>query len=312
MKKIIFSVTLTLGLGLTLGSQAADLKHVNGTITNLSLPATVATYDLAVLDTLTTLGVEVQGVPKANYSGIMAKYAEPTPVGTLFEPDYAQLQELQPSIIFAGRRTIPAIPELEKIAPTALFYAGPEDFIAKFNQENLALGKAFNKERQAKKHLKKINANLKKLHKANKGQTGALLFVVNNNIIAQAPGDRYSYAYEVTGLEAVLEPTDPALAAAPRPQAGSPEALAAQQARAQALSQVASAEPDWLLVLDRSAINGAPKTAQQVIANHPELSQTQAFKQGKVVYLEPNPWYIIGGGLNNFTAITQDLLKAMR
>lgn len=40
--------------------------------------------------------------------------------------------------------------------------------------------------------------------------------------------------------------------------------------------------------------------------------RTRAFKEGRVHYVDPNGWYVTGGGLNNMKAITESLLAAMR
>lgn len=64
-------------------------------------------------------------------------------------------------------------------------------------------------------------------------------------------------------------------------------------------------------MLDRGAINGAEKTAADTLAKHPEISQTRAYKEGRVFYADPNGWYIIGGGLTNLKNITADMLTAM-
>ena len=49
-----------------------------------------------------------------------------------------------------------------------------------------------------------------------------------------------------------------------------------QQDRAQQIIDVAESSLDWLLVLDRGAINGGKKTAGKTLAEHPQLSQTKA------------------------------------
>ncbi|NLC36181.1 MAG: ABC transporter substrate-binding protein [Alcaligenaceae bacterium] len=204
------------------------------------------------------------------------------------------------------------MPELSKLAPTVSFTSAPNAFLKSFRETNLALGQAFGKEEQARAALASIDKNLEALHQASQGKKGALLFSIRGNVIPHAPGDRFGYAYELTGLESVLPARDPNTAAAPRPEPGSPEAKALAEQRAQAVSAVAAAEPDWLLVLDRGAINGGERTAADTLAAHPELSQTQAFKEGRVVYVDPNGWYIVGEGLNNMRTISASLLEAMQ
>lgn len=70
-------------------AQAAEMviKHAQGETKLAAVPAKVLTFDIASLDTLTALGVDVAGVPKGNKPDYLSKYAgEKVPsIGTLFE-----------------------------------------------------------------------------------------------------------------------------------------------------------------------------------------------------------------------------------
>lgn len=293
-------------------AMAFELVHDQGRVSLPSPPDRIASFDLSVLDSLNALGVDVVGVPKSTYRNELAKFSDAAVVGTLFEPDYPALEKLELQLIFAGGRSAGAVPELEKLAPTAVLGGDATAFLESFRRNNLALGKAFQKTAQARKALDAIDEDVKKLHAANEGKSGAFLFAIRGNVIPHVPGDRFGYAYEVAGLQSVLPPKDPDAPAAPRPEAGSPEAKAAEAARAEAVAAIAKAEPDWLIVLDRGAINDGEKTAADTLARHPQLSQTRAYKEGRVFYADPNGWYVIGGGLDNFGRIVRDMLAAMK
>lgn len=291
---------------------AFELTHSEGTLALDKTPQSIVSFDIGVLDTLAALNVPVAGVPRSTYEGALARYQQADVVGTLFEPDYAALKEIQPDLIIVGRRSLDKGPELSKLAPTVGFNNDPNVFLERFYADNRALAKAFDKEEQAEAVLARIDANIKALQQANQGKTAAVLFTIKGNVIPHVPGDRFGYAYELTGLESVLPAKDPNTPVAPRPEPGSPAAKAAAEQRAEAIATIAAAEPDWLLVLDRGAINGGEKTAEATLAAHPQLGQTKAFKHGKIVYLDPNGWYIVGGGLNNMQRISSELLAAMK
>lgn len=303
---------LTATLLLSAQSLAFELSHSKGTLTLKAPPKMVVTYDLSVLDSLTALGVDVAAVPRSSYSGALEKFKDAPKVGSLFEPDLEALAAVKPELIITGGRSRKAAEKLGAIAPTVNFDGDPAAFMRSFRENNLALAKAFGKEKEAKNAIGAIEKNVEALHKANKGKSGVMLFVINGKVMAHAPGDRFGYMHELTGLSSVLPAKDPNAPASPRPAAGSPEAAAAARAQSEQLAQVAAAEPDWLIVLDRGAINGGKKTAAEVLAKHPVLSQTRAFKAGHVHYVDPNGWYVIGGGLNNLKAETDALLAAMK
>lgn len=311
MKNLFTTFTLALAMSTSLTAQAFELKHDGGVIQQEKTPQRIVTYDLAVLDSLHELGVAVAAVPGSKYEGVLEPYNKMPVAGTLFEPDYDALTLLQPDLIFAGGRSARAIPDLEKLAPVATYGSDTNNFMASFTANNLALARAFGKEEQATQLLEQTGNNVARLQELNQGKTGVFLFTINGMVMAHAPGDRFGYSYDLTGLTPVLKPKAADAAPMARPEPGSPEAKAMQQARAQQIAEVAASNPDWLLVLDRGAINGGEKTAEKTLAEHPQLSQTEAYKQGRVVYLDPNGWYIIGGGLNNLKQISEDLLEQM-
>lgn len=310
-----FKLLALVGISMFVASapvRSFQLQHEQGTLRLPSVPTSVVSFDLGVLDTLAVLDVPVAGVPRSTYEGALARYKNAPVVGTLFEPDYDVLKQLEPNLIIASRRASSAVPELIKLAPTVSMPNDPSAFLAGFRQANLALGAAFGKQSQAEAALAVIDKNVEKLHAINKGKKAGFLFVVKGNVIPHVPGDRFGYAYELAGMQSVLPARDPNAPVAPRPEPGSPQAKAAVQERDQAVQAIAEAQPDWLIVLDRGAINGAEKTAAATLAAHPQLSQTQAFKKNRVYYVDPNGWYVIGGGLSNLRRITEDMLEAMK
>lgn len=304
---VLFSLT-----GFALSANAFELTHNAGNITLPKTPERIATYDLAVLDSLNALGIQAVGVPQSAYAGTLANFQSTAVIGTLFEPDYSALKTVKPELIFAGGRSHNAIPELETIAPVATFNTDATDFMASTRHNNMALAQAFNKAEEADALLTQIEANVSALTQANKDKTAIVLFTINGNIMAHAPGDRFGYAYELTGTTSVLEGGNATGMPATRPEPGSAEAKALQAEREKTLANIASANPHWLLVLDRGAINDGEKTAKTTLAQHKALSQTDAFKNHRVIYLEPNPWYVVTGGLANLKHITDELVAQMR
>src|SRR5690606_7024696 len=128
--RALFAATLiTLPLA---SAHAFELAHSKGVVKLDATPQRVVSFDLGTLDTLAALDVPVAGVPRSTYEGALARYKDKPVVGTLFEPDYAALKEIRPDLIVAGRRSLPAVPELEKLAPTVDFMPDLLNFMAHF------------------------------------------------------------------------------------------------------------------------------------------------------------------------------------
>ena len=55
--------------------------------------------------------------------------------------------------------------------------------------------------------------------------------------------------------------------------------------------------PDILFVVDRDAAVGGDASAKDSIENE-FVKKTNAYKNGKIIYLDPDYWYLSGGGLH--------------
>jgi iron complex transport system substrate-binding protein len=71
-------------------------------------------------------------------------------------------------------------------------------------------------------------------------------------------------------------------------------------------------DPDYLFVVDRGAVvEGGESSAKQVVEN--ELVQgTKAYKEGNIVYLDPNYWYLSGGGLMSTAEMVKEIDKGLK
>ena len=313
MKKYLLS-SMLIGSSL-LAMQAAnafEIKHSEGVLELEQTPQKVVSYDLAQLDTLTALGIEAVAVPTSSYKNSLERYNDSPTVGTLFEPDYEALKKIGPDLIIAGGRSAAAIPELSKIAPTISFTSDPNNFVDSVKDSTNSIAKAWDKEAEGKALLEKLEQNIAQLHELNKGKTGAFLFVIKDRVMTHAPGDRFGYIEELTGLKPILSARTEEELNQPRPKPDTPEAKARAEKSAAEISTVAKANPDWFIVLDRGALNDAEKTAANTLNNHEELSKTDAVKEGRVFYVEPNPWYVVTGGVSNLTEITDQMIEEMK
>jgi len=302
------------GLGATLPAMAFELPHSTGTLSVPATPSRLAVYDLGVLDTLNALGIRAVAVPKSTFPDTLASYNSNgvTQAGSLFEPDAKVLAEVKPDLIVVGGRSRNQAESLGAIAPTVNMTVRADHFVEDVTGQTLALGKAFGKQKDAEKLLKTFEKERSALKTLTKGKTAVMLFTMNGNAMVHAPGDRFGYLHDLAGFDAVVPPADGSNNG-PRPKAGSPEAKARQEATADVLKKAVAADPDWLVVLDRGAATGGGENkALETLASHPQLSQTRAFKEGRVVVVDAPSWYVVGGGIANVTRIVQDMARALK
>src|SRR3712207_2500108 len=96
------------------------VAHAQGQTGVPADPQRVVVFDVGVLSTLDSVGVEVAGVPEATYPESLSQYGgtEYAKGGSLFEPDYEAVNALEPDLIIVGGGSGGGCPELAGDAPT--------------------------------------------------------------------------------------------------------------------------------------------------------------------------------------------------
>lgn len=305
----IFSI-LTLGMAFQASAQV-NFKYQDQSISLEKAPKTLAVYEISALDTLNALGLDVQLVPKASFSGSLSHYEQDQYIkaGTLFEPDLAVLKKAQPDLIIIGGRSASKANSLNSIAPTLNLSPNTSNYMVDLKERSLTLAQAFGKQKIAQEKLEHIAHLQAELKTKTQGKSAMMLFAVGENFMPHAENDRFGFVYDFAGFKSVLglsEKSD-----APRAEAGSPEALKAEMANIQRIEAAVTKNPDYIIVLDRGAVNTQKYTAQHNIVKHPSLKNAQAVKDNKVIYVNADAWYITGAGLNNTIFMLEELNKAL-
>lgn len=313
------AMRLLLACGLLLAFSAAHaaypltVRHVQGNLTLTEAPKRVAVFDLATLDTLDALGVEVAGVPQLSGPAYLKKKydgQEYARVGTLFEPDYAVLEVLKPDLIIIAGRSRGTYEKLSAIAPTLDLSIAADSFVEGIRGNLRLLGKVFEREQQAERLDGELQQALAAVQDKSRGLSSLTLFTVNDNLALHAPGERFGMLSEVLGTRSVVEPVE-ALARQARPEPDSPEARALRERQQARLQAALAQQPDWLIVLDRGAATGGEGKAAQTLGNHAGVAAATAWRQGKVFYLDPATWYIATGGYQGLLKTLKDFSAAL-
>ena len=114
-------------------------------------PDTVAVFDIAAVDTISALGVEIAGVPNSLYLNRLNDVAQnATVVGTLFEPDFEALANLNPDLIIAGGRSSAQVEALSRLAPTLDMTITPDGYVDQIRARTTAYGEIFGKQAEGR------------------------------------------------------------------------------------------------------------------------------------------------------------------
>ena len=300
----------SMGINSALYAKAFKLADTQTSIELKSQPKKIAVYDLSILDTLNALKIKAQLVPETTYFGSLASYQhnQTLKAGTLFEPKLDVLKKAQPDLILIGGRSAKHLETLSQIAPTLNLSPNTTHYIDDLKARTLSLAKAFDREKIATQKLAEVDQLLNTLHAKTQGQSALMLFAAGENFMPHAANDRFGYVHELSGWRSVLPLTDKSVST-PRAEAGSPEALAQAQKNLELLKSAVDQNPDYIIVLDRGAVNTQKYTAQDKIEKHEILSQAEAVKNRKVIYVNADAWYLTGAGLDNTIFMLKELLQ---
>ncbi|SCM77171.1 Uncharacterized ABC transporter solute-binding protein YclQ [uncultured Pleomorphomonas sp.] len=286
-------VLLFAGIGV---AAAATVTDAQGTRDLPDRPKTVVVFDLAALDTLDALGVEVKGVPDWAMAGDLAKYRDAAyaKVGSLFEPDFEAVAALEPDLIVIGGRSQKHFAALSDIAPVLDLTPDNNDFRGSVKRNAEAIGTLFGKEAEVAERLRKLDATTARLREmtADKG-TGLVVLTTGGKISAYGPGSRFSEVHDLYGLAAA----DPTIEATTHGQVISWE-------------YILKVNPDWLIVIDRDAAIGKAETPARALLDNELVNRTRAATAGHIIYLDPVGMYLTSSGLRAEQAIADSFVAA--
>ena len=265
--------------------QEVTVQHAQGETTVPVEPETVIAFDMSAVDTLTELGVEVDGLPKSHLPEFLSSYEgeEYVDAGTLFEPDYEAVNAAEPDLIIVGGRSAAAYPQLAEIAPTIDLTADSGDWLGSLRESTTTLGQVFGRQAEAQAALAELDAAIAETREVT-AEAGDGLVVLTNagEVTAYGPGSRFGMLHDVLGVE----PADP-------------DIEVASHGEAVSFEYVLETNPDWLFVVDRDAAVGSGSGAAQQVLDNAIIQQTSAWRDDQVVYLDPVRWYIVGNGLGS-------------
>ncbi|MBO2534030.1 iron complex transport system substrate-binding protein [Planifilum fulgidum] len=281
-------------------SEEIVVKHQLGETKVKKNPKNVVVFDFGVLDSLDKLGVEVAGVPQANIPPYLKKYGESkyANVGSLKEPDFEKVSSLGPELIIISARQADQYEEFSKIAPTIFMGVDTSRYMESFTENMETLGKIFGKEAEVEKELKAINETIEKVKKkASASDKKALIILTTGGkTSAFGPGSRFGLIHDVLGVK----PVDNNI-------------KVSTHGMSVTFEYIAEKNPDYLFVVDRDkVVSGEGGQPAEQVLNNDLVKGTKAYKDKNIVYLDPNYWYLSGGGLISLSEMVKEVEAALQ
>lgn len=260
------------------------IKHELGETKVPKNPKKVVVFDYGILDTLDELGIKVAGVPQGNIPTYLDKYKsnDYENVGSLKEPDFEKIAEVDPDLIIISGRQSDVYDQLQEIAPTVYLGVDTARYMDSFKENMETVGEIFGKEDEIDQELADIDDSIAKLKEKAEGIDKKALIVLANDdkISAYGPKSRFGLIHDVFGIPAVDENIE-----------------ASVHGQNVSFEYVRKQDPDLLYVVDRGAVvTGGEPSAKKIVENK-LMKDTKAYKNDDITYLNPEFWYLSGGGL---------------
>lgn len=309
MRKTIFLFALATAVAFTAcngGNQEKDtnsseqkagtvtIEHALGKTEVPVNPERVIVLDFSALENLDAIGVKPVGIPKTGLPKYFAKYKDDESVvdlGTLVEANIEKVNELQPQLIIIGGRLRESYDQLSKIAPTIITEWDTADQFGALQKNLDNLGLIFDKKEDfdAAFNALKTKADAVK-EKSSKSDAKALVVLHNKGrFSAYGSGSRFGLIHDILGVQEAAKGLDTHL-----------------HGTKTSSEFIAETNPDILFVVDRSAAIGDTPLNKEEIENK-LIQRTNAFKNGKIIYLNSETWYLSGSGLNSLNMMIDEV-----
>ena len=292
-------------------SQSADapfepvtVQHQLGTTVITKRPGRVVALDMNEVDFLDQLDVPVAGMPKDFIPHFLAKYKNTPAVqdtGAIVQPNLERVYEARPDLILITSLQANHYKELSEIAPTIHFDVDYRDsrvnHIRVIKDHLMTLGQIFGKTALARQKIAELDTKVEEAKRIIQDRPERALIVLHNNGAFSSFGvqSRYGFVFNALGVT----PASPA----------AETGLHGQPISSEFIQQ---ANPDIIYIVDRTAVMEHRPVMDAASMSNPLLRETNAWKNGRVVFADAEAWYVTAASANSLKIIIDDVIKGYR
>ncbi len=272
-----------------------DLKFTEVTVPQD--PQRVAVLDYAALDIIDSLGLgdRITAVARGSAPAYLDRYMQDDSLinaGTVKEVSAEQLLRARPEVIFVGARLARKVDELSRIAPVVMLGVDYEEGLLPSVKRNVqTIRTIFNL--SAEEDFRPFEERLQAIQAQAAGKSVVVGLVTASNFNALGNGGRCSLITHDSGFVNL---------------AGDIKATHGSESSFELLVKL---DPDYVFVLDRdSAINLEGARLAQDLMDNELVHRTQAYQNGRIIYLTAAAWYLAEGGYQALELMLQDIERA--
>ncbi|MBJ7539338.1 siderophore ABC transporter substrate-binding protein [Marinomonas transparens] len=277
------------------------IKHELGTTVIDKRPQRVAALDMNEVDFLDQLGIPIAGMVKDYVPHYLTQYKNDPNVqdlGAIVQPNMERVHTLKPDLILMTPLHNAIYKELAEIAPTLHFDVNfrnsQSQHVVTVENHLLTLGKIFDKEELAQKKVAQLESKINEVRNITKDRSEKALIVLHNNGAFRNFGQqsRYGFIFNDFGVKPANTMTE--------------TTLHGQPISSEFIQQ---ADPDIIYIVDRTAVMERRSVINSDDVSNPLLRQTKAWKNGRVIFVDADAWYIAAASPTSIKIMLDDVRK---
>ncbi|MDC9588539.1 siderophore ABC transporter substrate-binding protein [Xenorhabdus sp. XENO-10] len=272
------------------------VKHLSGETQVKKNPKRVVLFDFGTYDSMTKLGLSdrvialpIENLPEYVRSDMPASMHN---AGGMKEPNLEKLAEIKPDLIVITGRQGSSYDRLSQIAPTVNLSTDNKNYLSSVDSNLKLLGELFNKQDIVKTQSAELEKTIASAQEKVKAANSNVLVLLHN--AGELYPNNQAIVYNVIKA----------------PRAVLPAKSDTDKSRSVTADMIAQANPDVIFIIDRSEAIGAGKLEKDRFEND-QVKSTNAYKNGKIVYLQSDLWYLSGGGLDSMTRQVNAIADAL-
>lgn len=271
------------------------VRHVSGETNVPKNPERVIVIDYSSADTMNALGLSdvIAAIPKANLPEYLSMYADAkyADIGALHDFDYEKINNLSPELIIISGRQRAKYEEISKIAPTIDIDIDTNNYLESYKQNVRLLASIWEKDADAQALIDDLDAKVAQLREKTKdGDKSGLIVLFNaGKFSAYASGSRFGIIHDEFGVKQASE-----------------EIEVSTHGQSITSEYIAQINPDYLFIVDRNVVITHKPTNKEEIENK-LIQLTNAYKNGHIVYLPADHWYLANGGTKSIELMIEDV-----
>lgn len=264
-------------------------------------PEKVVVLDYSSLDIIDEMDKEssVVGLPKGSLPEYLDEYKGDNykDLGSLKEFNMETINELKPDLIIIEGRQEKHYDELSKIAPTLFLGGNGNNHFSSLENNAKTLGAVFGMENFVDNKLNDINTRIEniKAKTSNMDEKALITMVYDGEISAFGKDSRFSTIHKEFGFKEADE-----------------NITTENHGQTVSNEYIANINPGYLFVIDKGVVASSKQEPAKGIIENELVQRTDAYKNGKIIYLDTKAWYLGGPGLQSTDVMITEMENSIK